>query len=348
MTVGGVDPALRRRVLEGAPDGWDRFLQRVPAAELAAGSRWTELAARHYPHARPRWLVAETRDGDLLGGLPLLVQRRCGFTRLESSFDGAVTGPQIAADLPPELQDRVFSDLCLALASMVKGGTVLAAVTVADQEARRRLAGMPQRRGWALQAFRSAVVDCRPGPARIESEAWTKNRRNERNRGLRRGCTLQRENDSAALERWYPIYLRQAGQWAQAPVPLGFLVDFLREDPAKVVLNTVRLRGDIVGAHYCFISRNRLVPFLSGAVSSLQGTHFINTLLYWQDILYACEAGLDAVDFGGCVGRDSLWDFKRRCGGVPEERLQWQVRSLAGCCLVAAAAAIRIARGRGS
>lgn len=335
------DRSLRLRVEAAAPAEWDRFLERVPAAELSATALWTTLAARHYPGAWPLWLCVESPQGELLGGMPLLGQRRWGCTRLQSSFDGNVAGPQIAADLPADVQDRIFGELCRWLAAQIGGRTVLGVITVADSDARRRLNEFGRRNRWQPVSYQSAVLDCRPGVARIEAEVWTKNRRNERNRGLRRGCTLNCERDHAALQEWYRIYLAQALGWAQAPVPLGFLHDLLRGQSERVLLNTVRLGGRIVGGHYCLVSRGRLLPFLSGAEATLASTHFLNTLLYWQDILYACGAGLQAVDFGGCLGRDGLWDFKRRCGGQPEERLQLQMWSSAGRWLRLAAAARR-------
>ena len=350
MRDGGPLDQLRVRALPEAPPRWDRFLARVPDAEFAAGASWTTLASQHYPGARPLWAVVETAGGELLGGLPVFVQRRWGCVRLQSSFDGTVAGPQVAADLPGELQDRVFAALCRWLAGQVGGRTVLAVMTVASPDARRRLSALgqaesPPGRRLRLEPFQSAVVDCRPGPQRIAYEAWTKNRRNERNRGLRRGCTLHVEPDAAALADWYPIYLAQARGWAQSPVPLGFVQDLWRHERARVLLNTVRLEGRIVGGHFCVVSRNRRVPSLSGAEPSLLGTHFLNTLLYWQDILHACAMGLEAVDFGGCVGKDSLWEFKRRSGGEPQERLQLQIYSGIGGWLQAARGLRRRLRG---
>jgi CelD/BcsL family acetyltransferase involved in cellulose biosynthesis len=341
------DPSLRVYTMDTAPAHWDRFLQRVPTSEFAAGSLWTELAARHYRNARPCWVVAERSHDGLVGGMPLLVKRRFGLRRLESSFDGTVAGPQIAADLPSATRDLVAQALMDGLNELVEGRTVLAAVTVADPDMLRMFCGMRTDGRRSLQSFQSAVVDCRPGLAHIESEAWTKNRRNERNRGLRRGCTLHCERDPAAVERWYPIYLALARRWAQAPVPMGFLTDLMSREPARVCLNSVKLKGRMLGGHFCLISRNRLLPFLSGAEDAYQKSHFVSTLLYWQAMLVACEAGLDAVDFGGCVGKDSLWDFKRRCGGVAEHRLQLQIRSRLGRSMQAAALIRRRLRGGG-
>jgi predicted N-acyltransferase len=175
---------------------------------------------------------------------------------------------------------------------------------------------------WQRQDFASAVVDCRQGLDHIERDLWTNNRRNERNRGLKRGCTLHSEPTAEALAAWYPLYEAKAHQWAQAPVPQAFLADLLAEHPDRACFDHVRLDGQVVAGHVCFISRRRLVAWQGAVRPDLARTHFLTTLLYWRNLMTACERGLEAVDFGGNVGRDSLWDFKRRCGAVAEPRTQ--------------------------
>jgi len=330
MNPAATDPQLRVRVLDSAPAAWDQFLARVPDAELSADPVWTELAARHYPGGRALWLVAESPAGEMLGGLPALARRRWQLERLESSFDGTVAGPLVAADLPDALQEQVFASLCRALSAQLGGRTILAALTVATPTACRRAAATARRGPYQAVTYQSSVVDCRPGLEHIEARVWSNNRRNERNRGLKRGCTLHVERDPELMRAWYPLYLRQARQWLQAPVPEGLLADLLRHCRDGALVVTVRHEGRLVGGHFSLVSRDRLVPFLSATDPDFLRTHFLHTLLYWQDIVHACEQGLSAVDFGGCAGRDSLWDFKRRCGGQPEERVQLQAHSPIG------------------
>ncbi len=338
MTLPGVDPGLLVAPQTSVPDGWDQLLQRVPDAEFATDPRWHQIAARHYPGGRAWWLTARSPGGELLGGLPLLARRRWRLDRLESSFDGTVAGPLVAADLAPARQDAVLAALCSALLGRLGGRTMLVAVTVAAPQACRSLADLAGRGPWQQAPFVSAVVDCTGGADAVASRAWSNNRRNERNRGLKRGCTVQAERGPGFLDDWYPLYARQASQWRQALVPRGFLLDVMAAFGDRVVINTVRLDGRLLGAHVCLVARRRLIPFLSAADPAFYATHFPHTLLYWQDIVHACDHGLQAVDFGGCAGRDTLWDFKRRCGGVPEARLQLQALSPLGRALRAATA----------
>jgi hypothetical protein len=332
-------PAPRIELHASTPPGWSQLMDRCPAAEFTAGATWCELAARHYQGASCLFLTAEL-EGLVVGGLPVVARRRRGLRRLESSVDGTLAGPQVAADLDPAAALAVRAALGRALAEQLGGATVLAAVTVAADEPAGEQSAF-SRRGWARALFDAGVVDCRQGLDHVEKELWTNNRRNERNRGLKRGCTLQAEHDPETVARWYPLYAAESEAWAQAPVPLSFFQELLTLPDRRCVLNTVRLDGELIAGHFSFRSRDRLVAWQGAARPDVRRTHFPTTLVYWQGISWACEQGLAAVDFGGSVGRDSLRDFKRRCGARPWPRCQWTSRSRLGRVLSGVADRLR-------
>ncbi len=264
-----------------------------------------------------------------MGGLPVVARTHRGLVRLESSIEGTLAGPQVVADLDPAVRAAACTALAAALAERVRGRTIVAAMTVAPDEGAWP-ADVVLNGSWRHDDYETAIVDCRGGLDQVERDLWTNNRRNERNRGLKRGCTLQAEHGSDALANWYPLYDAESRHWAQAPVPRSLLQDLLESLPDQCVLNTVRLDGEIIAGHLCFRSRDHLVAWQGAARSDLQRSHFPTTLVYWQDIRHACDEGLSGVDFGGCVGRVGLWDFKRRCGAVPESRRQYLTRSSLG------------------
>jgi CelD/BcsL family acetyltransferase involved in cellulose biosynthesis len=310
------------------PGDWDDLRASASANEFPHDPLWSELAARHEPTASNVWIAVHA-EGRLIAGAPLLKRRRRGLARLESQLDGTVAGPLLRDDLPPSLRDEALGAVLTAAAELLGGTTGLVAMTVAGPD-RQLLATRAQALGWIVDDYDSAIVDCRDGLEHVERELWTNNRRNERNRGLKRGCTLHGGADVEALERWYPIYLARTRAWAQAAIPLGFMRDLLREAPQQACFDHVRLDGEVVGGHFGFVSRDRLMAWQGAARSDLARSHFLTTLLYWRNIETACERGLAGVDFGGYVGRDSLWDFKRRCGATGERRTQLQRRSWLG------------------
>lgn len=327
-----------------APDGWSALLTAQDGVELSLTEAWTTLAARHYPASRGLWITADL-DGLLAAGMPLLARRRQGLERLESSFDGTAGGVVLHPDLEDEQRRGICRRLVDALDDHLGGLTALAAVSGVPAQA--DLAAALERPGWQRQDYQTALVDCRRGPEHVEVQLWTNNRRNERNRGLKRGCTLHSGGSLDDLERWYPLYLQKSRQWAQAEVPLGFFRDLVAACPEQTVLDTVRLEGELVGGHFCFVAGDRLVAWQGAVQPELSRRYFLTPLLYWRNILTACEWGLDWVDFGGCVGRDSLWDFKRRCGAQASPRVQWIRRTTLGRVHRVAADMARRLRGGG-
>lgn len=331
------------QVAANAPDGWDELCAADPSAQLTHSRAWNDLAATHYPAAHSVWL--SVRDGGrLVAGLVLLARARRGLVRLESSFEGTTGGPIVAADCEPAVQDELRRAVVVAAASRLRGRTGLVAMTLAGAAREATAQGIAGPR-WRRDDYETAVVDCRGGLDQVGTELWTNNRRNERNRGLKRGATLHTGSDPDALAAWYPIYTRKAHQWAQAPVPLGFLQALLRACPDRVVFDHVRLAGEVVAGHLGYVSGGRLLAWQGAARPDLARSHFLTTLLYWRNVMTACERGLDAVDFGGSVGRDSLWDFKRRCGAEPEPRTQLLGRSWYGHAHRRLAALLRAGRG---
>lgn len=326
------------RCQDEAPANLERLLARVPAAELSAGALWNQLAARHYLGVGQLWLIAES-GGATVGCMPIVVRRHHGFDRLESSLDGVLGGPQVPTDLPIELQIAAFSALCQALAKLVGGRRVVAAFSL-PSSSRARFGGQALAEPWFAVETLAAVVPCAAGLAAADQQL-DRIRRSERDRALRRGCRLQVETDPMRLSEWYPLYAARAARWAQIRVPLGFMQDLLREAPNRVVFGTVRLDGELLGGHFGFASGGRLVSWQGGVQPGLPAGLFTTVLLYWLDIETACERGLTAVDFGGCAGRDSLWNFKRRFGAVAEIRHQWRLRTRLGRMLAGVAARVR-------
>jgi hypothetical protein len=168
----------------------------------------------------------------------------------------------------------------------------------------------------------TAVVDLAGGLAHVERYVLSNNRRNERNRGLKRGCTLHTSHDPADLAAWYPLYLEIAAGWAQAAVPLGFMQELVREQPRHAFFVHVRHDGGIIGGHFCVAWRDHVHALYGASRDDRAKELFPATLLYWQDIVEACARGARWLDFGGYAGRSGLQRFKQLMGATEELRLQ--------------------------
>ncbi len=345
MTSRPASVPVRVMASEGLPGAWAGLLAACPDHSAGQDGRWLELAARHYRGAGLRVLLAE-HDGAVVGGLAAVARRRHGLDRLESSVDGLPGGPLLAAGLPDAVRWSAFAALCGAYADLAGGRTALVIQTL-DRPPALALADQLADRRWAASDFTASVVDCREGLEHVERRLWTNNRRNERNRGLKRGCVLATERDPAVVREWYPLYVASAASWAQAPLPAGLVTSLLREAPDRFLMTTCRRDGRLLGGHLCVRTAGQLLAWQSGVEAAALREVFVATLLYWQDAVTACAEGLEAVDYGGSVGRDTLADFKRRCGGRPQPRRVLVASSRLGRAARRGAGILRRLRGGG-
>jgi hypothetical protein len=344
VTAGSSQPPVTVEVTREIPDAWDGLLATAPAHDLTHTRAWLALLADTVPGASLRLLLA-THAGQITGGLAAVARRRRGLDQLESSHEGQPGGPVLAGGLPAAVRQATLAALCRAYADLLGGRTALVTQTLAEAQLLQEVPAVADAR-WQATDFTASVVDCRGGLEHVERELWTNNRRNERNRGLKRGCVLAVETDPAVVEEWYPLYRRVAVAWAQDPVPAALVAGALRRAPERFLMTTCRRDGELLGGHVLYRWDDRLVAWQSAVRPESLRELFTTTLLYWQDVTVTCTEGRQALDFGGNVGRDSLADFKRRCGGRPEPRRQLVAASRLGRLLRGVRGRLRRDRGR--
>jgi hypothetical protein len=305
-----------------APPGWDAWLDTVGGAGYAASAWWTAAAARHFPAANALWLLAY-HEGRLAGGLAAVSRRRWLLGRFESSVEGSPAGPVLDPTFAPDLRDAAFDALVGAYAARVGGRTVSAVLTLDHADEIAHGARLARSSRWRRAEVPTALVDIGGGLAHVEAHVLSNNRRNERNRGLKRGCSLHTSSDLADLAAWYPLYREVAQDWAQAPVPLAFMQDLARTRPDRAFLVHVRHAGAIIGGHFCLHWRDRVYALYGASRRDVARELFPATLLYWQDIVESCRRGVAGLDFGGFGGQAGLRRFKQLMGAREEMRAQY-------------------------
>ena len=318
-----------------APPGWDAWLETIAGAEPAASAWWTDAAARHFPSASALWLTARL-DGRLAGGLAAVGRRRHSWQRFESSVEGSPAGPVLDPALDATTGDAVFTALTTAYAARVRGRTVAAVLTLGSTSEAAFGARLATGPAWRREEVPTAVVDLAAGLAHVEAHVLSNNRRNERNRGLKRGCTLHASSDAGDLAAWYPLYREVAQGWAQAPVPLSFMQDLARSRPDRAFLVQVRRGGEIIGGHFCVHWGDRVSALYGASRRDIAKELFPATLLYWQDLVEGCARGAACLDFGGFGGQAGLRHFKRLMGTSEELRAQYSCTQPAWRALLAA------------
>jgi hypothetical protein len=233
--------------------------------------------------------------------------------------DGTSGGPLVSPDLETAEQEEVGAALAGVLQSRLGGRCVGATMSLtAAQEG--RLGNVLRRRGWTRTPIPAAVVPMAGGLNHVEYNVLPKNRRNERNRGLRRGAEIGTSYDPADLSAFYPLYQAAADRWGIAPAPLPLLQQLLTAGERRVFLCTVRYEGRVIGAHLNLQHGDRVTAWIGATMAEHNRTLFPATLLIWQGMVECAARGVTAFDLGGSAGRSKLADFKRLFGAETEER----------------------------
>jgi CelD/BcsL family acetyltransferase involved in cellulose biosynthesis len=310
-----VDPVLQVR--SEPPADWDELAAHA-ASDFFGTRLFATTLARHLPDARPLWALVRS-GGRLVGGLAAVGRTRRRLVRWHSLPDGATGGPLLAPGLTAAQRERVAAALISALEDRLGGAHVGATVSL-PAAGEIDLGPLLAARGWEPTPIPASVVPLAGDLAQVEYDVLPKNRRNERNRGLRRGAEIGTSYDPADLEAFHDLYLAAARAWDVEPVPLGCLRELLERGEGKVFLCTVRYDGRLIGAHFDLHHGRRVTAWV-GATDPEHNRHlFPATLLIWQGLVECDARGATAFDLGGSAGRGKLADFKRRFGAEIETR----------------------------
>jgi hypothetical protein len=226
----------------------------------------------------------------------------------------------VAADLAPAEQEALVRALLGSYRRLRPGP--LGAVTLALGPDRERRFGplVAGIEGWTRHASPTAVIDLAGGAETVERDRLAMTKRNERNRGLRRGARVTASREASDLAAYYPLYAAAAAQWGVRPTPLAFLTELLADPGERVFFTCVRLEDRVIGGHLNLHLGDRVFAWNGVSDPSCARTHFPATLCFWGDIVEACRRGARWLDMGASGGHASLEGFKRYFGAELQER----------------------------
>ena len=329
-----------------------------PSATAAHRARLCSALAETQPASEPRF-VAVLREGRLLGGAPLVIERRAGFHWIHS-LPFLLPGAPIAV---PGARAEVEAAVAGAFANL--------------QRELRAVGGE-----WSLYRYR----DEPPGPAATEAvggqtrivetavvdleggldAAWSRMERKTRQaiHGARLAGLVFAE-EPEALPEAYALYLRQARAWTghrARPAELsrrllarpgladgaGGAAQGLEASLAR--LFTVRDARGLLSAVLALDHPRELMPWWSGTHPDARGRQAAVFLLA-SVVEWAAHAGRARVNLGGSAGLPALAAFKRALGAAtvlhPVLWLDARHATPAGRIIAAAQAALRRRRARG-
>jgi len=321
------DGSFSLDISDRVPPDWAELVNRDPAAEYTHSQYWIETVCQHLRGARPIWLSLR-RAGKLAGGLNTVARPSgrkvlglpMGFRRLDSSFEGTSGGPVIAGNLDQRDRDLAFGLLVDALGAQRTGLLGSCAMVLSPAQEERFGPLLHGRPGWVRHDATTAVVSLSGGIEQVEKDRLVMNKRNERNRGLRRGAEVFATNDPAILGEYYGIYEGAARHWGIETVPRELLQALLRDGDQRVFFTCVRLDGRVIGGHLNLHYGDRVLAWNGVTDPRYARTHFPATLCFWGDLVEACRRGAAWLDFGGSGSVGSLEGFKKYFGAELQMR----------------------------
>jgi len=191
----------------------------------------------------------------------------------------------------------------------------------------RRLNGLPiELRGELPDGFRRQptavyrqhVLSLTPGYDAVADGMRPQVGRGER-RARRDGLRTEFRTDGDALAEFFRLHMRTRQRQGVPTQPRRFIMGF-EELFAEGLGFVVLVRdGKVPAAAAVFLSSNRTLIYKYGASDPRLLSKRPNNLLFMETIRWACEQGLERLDFGRTDERhDSLSSFKRSFGA--EER----------------------------
>ena len=305
-----------------SPEYW-QLLASQSNAHYFQGSSWSSAISNNYSGCDTVWITAFKNDVPV-GGLVLVSVTRAIFMQLYSNYEGTFGGPFCLPTLSGEEKLKVNSMLLEEFAKLSSGKKVIASTVCTSSS---KADSVLTRAGFEIQHFTGASISLADGYNHVEMNIIKKNRRNERNRSLKRGCTTGVTTDPKIIDEYYPIYLRATSRWGSKPAPEQLLKDLLADSSGNAFMSWVRLDGKLIGGHLNF-SAGGIVTAWNGATNlELKGV-FPASVLIFTDVEEACSRGCALLDLGAHGGVDGVEQFKRMFGAESDRRIMFSKKTI--------------------
>lgn len=282
-------------------DDWEQF---VSARDDEAGYHawdWQDVFGRAFGHESV-YLIAR-RDGEVTGVLPLVQIKSMLFGRTLTS-------------LP-------FLNYGGVLADGADGATAL--VEASRREAESRRCSHVELRHVAPQfpnlPRKQHKVSMRLPLAPGQWDRLDRKVRNQIRKAEKSGLTVER-GGGELVDDFYTVFARNMRDLGTPVYSRRLFDEVFRVFPERATMHVVRLDGRPVAAGVTYrTARMTQLPW----ASSIRDYNALcpNTLLYWDTIQYAAEAGCAVFDMGRSTPNEGTFKFKQQWGAEPLA-LHWE------------------------
>ncbi|MGQ9514808.1 MAG: GNAT family N-acetyltransferase [Thermoproteota archaeon] len=155
----------------------------------------------------------------------------------------------------------------------------------------------------------------------ILGHVYSANVRKDLRRAEREGLKVREASGIHDLDIYYRLYLRRMMELGTPPAPKRFWINLWNHFyPQRLKLIFTTKQGKDIAAFVALIYRKRLYLLLNVSDSRSWGSRGLNDILFDWYIRFACENGLEEVDFGRTRRGTGVMEFKEKGWGcVPLE-----------------------------
>jgi hypothetical protein len=300
--------------LDAPPAGWSDLLRTDPNATPAHRPELWQALTNALPGLTARFAAVVTAEG-LIGGAPVLIERRGGFRWIQGMPMVLPGAPLARAGRHAEVDHAVGAALAaLRLETRALGGAWSLYRPRGPAVAPDALAGLPGE----TRMLESGVIDLGGG---LEV-AWRRVDRKTRQEIQHARAGLRFDEDAGALEAAYALHAAQSRRWrGHAPLPLELSRRLLAVDPRgsgtpPARLFTARDARGLLSAAFALDHPRETLVWWSGTHTEGRARQAFGFLL-WSIAEWAAAAGRERLNLGASPGLDPVAAFKRSLGAAP-------------------------------
>lgn len=295
-----------RRLDPISDPAWLALLEASPSATIFHHPLWLRLLESQYGYALHACCIGA--DDEIEAGIPV--------ARIESRLTGR------------RLVSLPFSDICPPVLGAGAQSSSTGALGGALAEERRRTGldltvhgALPGAPGAFVQPrFFRHLLPLAGDVAEVESRYSKSQVKRGIKKARREGLQAERRTDRAALDSFYALHLQTRKKLGVPTQPKRFIRRFEELFDAGLGFVSLVLDDGRPIAAAVFLSYNGILTYKYGASDVRELGKRPNNLLFAEAIRWACEAGLDTLDFGRTdVDNEGLRAFKRSWGADEEE-----------------------------
>lgn len=293
------------------PEEWARLVQTAPNATLFHTHEWLTILERTY--SLPIQRVGFVEGGDLLGGIPVLVQRKAIFRVAGSPERHTATPYQGIIYRDSADYGRLFEAFWNHAQSAAWD---FVEVTAPPGSPSRDSSG--ELKGLRSETRQTICIDLSLGEAQLFRMMWSEARRKIR-QAQKRGTVI--EVIDPCSDDWIGPYYqmsvelyRRKGRPSAIPKAFFQNVVAILGPSGKVRVLFAKHEGQAVAAGIFLADRRNVYAW--GGVSRREYHHLRgNSLIHWDVIRWGCAEGFLNYDLVG-AGIQSIAEFKKGFGGV--------------------------------